>query len=485
MLIVSHQSISGKDIAKVNPDSITIVRLNFKDKTFSGINALDKIKRGGLYQFQIDGINQNLFKVSIQNVDTIIKSDIVFPTFDLMNVEVIGDILSKLSQITMSTGFIPNLVLGDLGGYKSNQEWINEIDVVFKNNDKAKGVINERIDLESYNLKRVLNRMRSCNLKIENLSIDVFKKILSYSVLDKEQSYYKQLSGDLTIDSIITKSVKMSDGLLNLSDSTVKRQLSYNEFMSQENIKKLINSDEKLKKANQLLIESFSETLALLDKSHKNIDASKVSGWLKTLVNAENHADTEYKSLPLQLNGDITSLKLSITPRDDASGLQSYQTEIHFPQRKEFYVGLGVSFYNAGFKNEAYSTSAVKVDSVNTNYSIIDEKGKRGEFGVSTLIHFGWRPFIRTDYDWFAVNLVTGPAFSLTNIIKPRLSIGGGFAFGRKQLLSLNLLYMMGYVDKKSEAYSLNGIFDAKPENITVSKMDGALGISIGCIYKF
>lgn len=44
---------------------------------------------------------------------------------------------------------------------------------------------------------------------------------------------------------------------------------------------------------------------------------------------------------------------------------------------------------------------------------------------------------------------------------------------------------MMGYVDKKSEAYSLNGIFDAKPENITVSKMDGALGISIGYIYKF
>ena len=146
-------------------------------------------------------------------------------------------------------------------------------------------------------------------------------------------------------------------------------------------------------------------------------------------------------------------------------------------------MGLGLSFYYACFANDVYSISSTVIDATTTQYRIVDEKNEKWELGIASLLHFGIKP--SKNCDWFALNLVTGSALSITNKIKPRIIIGGGISFGRKQLLSINALYLGGYVDKKSEVFSVEDFYTTKPEQVTVSKPDGAFGLSLGYIYRF
>src|SRR5690606_18606878 len=177
-----------------------------------------------------------------------------------------------------------------------------------------------------------------------------------------------------------------------------------------------------------------------------------------------------------------------ILPKKEEYDLQSYQTEISFPIRKKVFTGIGMSFYYAGFSNnESYSIQSMVSDNESMSYNIVDEKNAKGELGLTSLLHFGYRPF----YDWcdkgdrIAFNLVVGPALSLTNPIKPRIAVGGGIAIGRRNMLTINALCLAGYIEKKSEQHNVNTGITVKPENITVAKLDGSAAYSLGYIYKF
>jgi len=100
---------------------------------------------------------------------------------------------------------------------------------------------------------------------------------------------------------------------------------------------------------------------------------------------------------------------------------------------------------------------------------------------LSTLLHFGWK--LKNPYLGFHGSI--GPAFSISNKVKPRLAIGGGLSFGKKQMLTIDVLGLGGYVNRKSEGYSTKDSYSAEPGQIVVSKLNFGWGISIGYIYKF
>jgi hypothetical protein len=320
--------------------------------------------------------------------------------------------------------------------------------------------------------------------EIDSLSLTIQKKIFSYSVLNMTNPYDTSISGNISINAILIKAETLRRAIKNLEKETSKQQREYSEYISSEDIKIVLNKD--LKEANEVLIEAFIKVNSDLNKMYETISAEKVIAWLNILINKENNSGFSYTSLPMQLNGDQTSLSIKLIPQKEEYGLPSYATEINFPQKKAFFVGAGTSFYGAWFKDDVYSTKATIIDNTKTDYKIINEENKAGELGVIALIHFGYRPFYnKRNGDWFAVNLVTGPALSLTQKIKPRIAIGGGLAFGKKNMLSINLLYMGGYVEKKSNVFDTSETYSSSPENVTVSKMSGSTGVSFGYIYKF
>lgn len=326
---------------------------------------------------------------------------------------------------------------------------------------------------------------------IDNFYLSVNQKILSYMVLDLVES--EILADKVDLKFVIDKTQTFKSNLKTIAKEITTQEADYKKFVAKKEFQDIIKSNEEIKAADQVLNEAFFTASPAADTLTKAISQDKVMSLLNLLVVKKNAGinisaitkinGTTYMSLPMQLNGDESILKIAITPQKAEYGLQSYQTEIKFPQKKQFYVGLGMSFYGAPFKNDSYSVSATVIDSTRTDYKIVNEKNKKGELSITTLLHFGVRPFLKQD--WFSLNLVVGPALSLTEIIKPRIALGGGFCFGTKEMLSINFLALGGYVDRKSAVYDTDTAYNSKPENITVSKLSWVGGVSLGYIYNF
>jgi len=457
----------GKEVEKKNQgkqeikDSIKIIKLNFKTKRFTNtMNELEGLKQGDFYQLQIDSINMNLYKVVLDKKDTIIASKVTFPIFDLANLGGVGELLDKIK-----------IDISNLDGKRNTAENVKN-----------------RIDREKSNLLSKDSVISKEKNRIDRLSLLIQKKILSYFVLNNDSSYYRLLSNNLILNDLLLETGNVRKSIAELEEAIRTQRAEYLAYVSDDKVKKIINDDKNkdLKEDDKILQEAFTKTISNVDKLNESVSAEKVVSWLKELVFKENNSSFSYTSLPQQLLGNQVKLNIQIIPTKEESDLPRYQTDIQFPQKRQFYVGAGMSFYYAWFKNEVYSTKATVINDSTTNYQIVDEKNEKGELGLATLIHFGWRPFYTyRRLDVLAVNLVTGPALSLTNPVKPRIAIGGGLAFGRKNMLTLNMLYMGGYVDSKSNIFDTEINYSIKPEKITVSKLQGSFAVSMGYIYKF
>ncbi len=431
------------------------IELDFKNKEFANLDTLENLKEGELYQLKIKDINMNLYKVVIDKEDTVITSNVTFPTFDMMGLDGISGALGKLDKIVFSQ----------------------------LSPDKAHGVRNgesmeELIKANKTQLEVKLQKIRKYKSEMDDFTLLIQKNLLRYSVNDTSRNdHYSWLKTNLNFKEIIIKTDEIRAAIKNISEEIAKQASDYN-----ESIKDLTHTQEEGKN-HQLLLEAFAAASASADKLYERINAEKVISWLTSIIYKENNAERTYTSLPMQFTGDKSKLTITIKPQKEEYGLPEYSTELNFPIRKRFYAGIGMSFYCAGFKDERYGISATGIDSANTNYRIVDEENKKGEIGLTTLLHLGYRPFDKAD--WISGNIVIGPALSFTGNIRPRAALGGGISFGRKQMLSINVMAMSGYVDRRSKVYEMNQDYISKPEQITMSRLKTEVGFSVGYIYKF
>ncbi|MDW9380020.1 hypothetical protein [Chryseobacterium sp. JV558] len=502
-----------------------VLKFDFKTKKFEGMEHLEKLKKGELYQLQIDNINMNLYNVLINKKDSIVSSSVEFPTFDVIGLGAINEVLGSLNSITSSTinqslaGKIinTNLKLNDIDNkillnektsypfleklvFKKDsiESALNKYDLLFKKEqkilDNRKKIMNQ-IELSNNLLTQQTKELKT-HINIINDSIIAQLELAS---LVYKESIYDKLSVKESmletfqpqpVKKILSKTKEEKVIILNIQKNIQKIETDYNNFLIEnkkdENFVSLFDKDEDIKKNNKQLIDNINKiNKEVIDSAFAKINSVKIVKYLNSIIDLENNTERSYTSLPFQYNGDINKLSISIIPKKMEIG-PSYSTEVQFPNKKDFFVGGGMSFYYAWFKNEAYSVSATALDNEKTEYKIINEKNKNGELGLAAFIHFLWRPFYSSKKnDWLAFNLVTGPALSLTNTVKPRIAVGGGIAIGYKNMLTINGLYIGGFVDRKSEVYDTNTVYTSKPESVTVSKLSSAFAISLGYIYKF
>jgi hypothetical protein len=225
--------------------------------------------------------------------------------------------------------------------------------------------------------------------------------------------------------------------------------------------------------------ESYDKLLSTLTDALASISADRTFELLSAIVLIENNANNTYTSLPFQFIGDQAIVKISIVPRDEKYNLQSYYSQIVFPLEIKKYKVVGVSFYCTSLHDRAYST--IKTDPT-SDFSLLEENVSKAELGIAALFRYGekWNK-----KNCFGGHFTLGTGISISNKIKPRFLIGGGFSFGKKHMVAIDCGGIVGYVDRLSDAVDLFEPPPEKPENITVSRIGLGIFGSIGYMYQF
>lgn len=460
-----------------------IITLDFASKSFNeDFEALKTLKPGQLYQLKIININMNLFNVMIDKQDSTLVSDVPFPTLELIGLDGVSTIAANIIQATTSTT-------------EKISQWGFENE---KQRAPGKETAQERILLIQYNYLINLNSTLSQSKPVigiaDGLIVKINNQLLSYMVgVDTliRLSHYV-FDPNLTFDQAMVQATSLRKQIDSLKDIISSQQTAYNKFaeglLKSDETKKLITEDSLIKLNDQRLKEGYTKAIAELTAAADKISYVKISGFFASLIRLENNKNRTYLSMPMQLNGDINKLTLTISPKVADAGLQSYNATYEFP-RKSFYVGLGASFYYAKFRNDFYSIKETQTSDTTSHFNLIEENPERREIGFASLIHFGWklnRVCNRQTRGLFGIHGTLGPALSLSSKPQFRMAVGAGISLGRnRNMLTLDFLRMGGYVNRLSNAYSMNEDYSAKPEQVTVSKLDFQWSYSVGYIYKF
>ncbi len=511
-------------VINCSSQSRSTLTFDFQKKQWDHKTIPKKPKRGDLYQVKVKHVNQNLYSIHINSKDSTVSGVQEFPSFQMMSVDGLTAVISGLSSFTtnspVSTSskaaiskIIENKLDLELFSQKVMEKTSKEkgqMDSVSKRRSEIEDSVNvhyidsidrvinglysdlskdleilsdtQKVELNMFDKSMIMTtnliQLKDCNMEIEELNYRASLLCISHLVDNQGSDEYKLLKNDFSFEGVILMIELIRHKIKKFSEVINANQYDYTKFYEEN--KEIIEAKASLKENSKKLYEAFSKGLAAVDTLMKNINADRVKVVLEELLHFHNTAKMVYNSMEMQVNGDITSIELRIEPRDEKYRLQKYSTTYHFPLIKS-YSGIGISLYYSPFKEREISTKAVAVDTV-IKYDLVDEERKAGEVGIAALLHFGGK-FKCTDY--WGGHFTIGPAVALGSKIKPRFAVGGGLSYGKKQMITLNVLGVIGYVDKISKVYSLSERYETKPTNITVSRLDGTIGLSIGYIYKF
>lgn len=359
--------------------------------------------------------------------------------------------------------------------------------------------LDKRIEGEAENKK--------IRIKIENFKNEVKTKIdISKSVFEDINLFLS----NLTLQSLVymeslygNDSIPKMNKKLSTNEVLVKSASYRNRIETLINEIDAINTQFKILKNEHVLVFQKKDSLndeaskltsliveskAVLEKELEKINEAKMIEYLTKIIILENNSDRRYLSMPLQHNGDLSKLTILITPKNPDYG-QGYQTTYNFKAPK-FYVGIGAGFYYANsLRNDSYSSQEVKLTDTTSNFMIVNENEKRGEFGFTTLLHIGTKISNSSDNNLknlFGVHFSIGPAISLYSKPQVRLATGFGVSIGKeKNMVAIDVLGMTGYVERKSNVYNELSTYFSKPDQITVSRLSSSFALSVGYIYKF
>jgi len=462
---------------------VDTVRIDFETKR---VELPGSMKNGDLCYLKISNINLNLYKINIDSKDSSFTSNVSFPSFEMVGLDKLTTLLSNLTELTTLSQSLELLNI-DVSKFKALSDKYQkellisrsiELDVVKKlMADSGKENIINEINARTTELKKLGFVLEDRNLSIDSLKLIIQTSYLSY--FTNKNNIKNDIKNKISCSDILKKSEENRSKIKETIKYLEVKSTSYTGFYNKNKSK--IDNDPDLKKADKELKEAFSSSIESAFEVYESISSEKVVGFLKTLIYVENNSSTTFTSLPIRLKGDITTVNIKIEPQKEEFCLPKFHTELNLNLPDKIYIGTGISFYKSNLINDNYSVRAIVVDSLNTNYSIVEENLDEKEIGISTLLHFGWKTCIND----FGLHFSIGPALSISTTIKPRLAFGGGISYGKKQMLTFDILAMGGLTDRKSNAFSVDDIYSERPAQITVSKLSFGYALSFGYIYKF
>lgn len=443
------------------------IEIDFNKKTTQTVNVND-IKRGEYYQIKIKNINLNLFKVSLTSIDTVLSRPQQTPTFGDFNLDALLKVIAGISPLSTSiTQSLPSQALSQL--YEQlikNNNW--EI-----SDDSVNVSIKYRMEQESIALVQEKEPVEQLVVRIDNLKLEVYKlRLNSFKLANPSNTF--------NFDQALTDIEKIRKAILDLKTNITTKKTAYEAFSTTN--KAAIAANTVLIANDKSIKETYDKFLSTLSDVLTSISADKANELLSTIVFIENNATNLYTSLPIQFTGEQAKVQISIVPRDEKYNLQSYYSQIMFPEKIKNYSVVGISFYTSSLYDKAYSTIKTTINDSTSNFNFREENVSKAELGIATLLRYGAKWNEKND---LGGHLSIGAGLSISNRIKPRFLFGGGLSLGEKHMLAIDCGGIAGYVDRLSSAIELSNTYSEKPENITVSKLGIGAFVSIGYIYQF
>lgn len=422
---------------------------------------LPHLKAGDFFTVQIEGINSNLYDISLNSKDTSLSKPAEFPTFKSISLE---DVTALLTNIVPSTEALNASIKNEKSGL---EKFIQEPD---KLNATA----------ELFNLYE--NSLIESNDKIKVLEKEV------NSIFNEVNLFATATSRGLICNS---KTPTLCDFLERIQDIKAKLdsqkstlQSSNQAFQSSTSIldfSEVIQSSTLLKKSQTELEETYKKLIANIEKLNTEINGENYKTSVNALSNYElKSIPVAYQSLPMQMVKEQKEIKISIKPKDKNSGLPSWESTYFIPGPTNQYAGTGASFYFSGLRNENFSTIKTINVSGDTTLRLVEEDREIGEIGSAVIFRLGKLSEKRV----VGYHVSVGPGISLSDKPKPRLLFGGGLSIGKTHGFSIETGGIAGFVNKKSNVYELEQDY-LEIENPTVTKLALNIFLSVGYIYRF
>ena len=471
--------------------------LDFQTKKIQGMEKVEKLKPGDLFQVKVKNINLNLYKVTVNREDSITaKSDFKADLFTNFNIESLATLAGSFSPVGSVAGVVPFIMpqFPELFA-----EVIEEEKSLFKNfgvaspesmpDPNSKKIFEKDMNIEIATkimneaqnaFKILLNDLSRLKQEYHALDVKYTEPLTRFSVsLDNEMidvdlknlpDYSRMIS---EYNALYDKRIELMEKNTNIFINYSSGISEYLALLDDKNYKNLKETHEKLLKYH----EEYTKKLAEIEGKFSSTSYNLI---LNEWITNTNNASNEFTSLPFQYTDQINKLDINVLPRNEDSGLQIYNNIYSFPskERKDFW-GVSSGFYVSGLRDEGYSSQA-SVIVADTVFNIVREDPGAVELGVSAMIRYG-RHFNGTEN--FGWQLGFGPALSLTNKLRPRLQIGGGLYAGKSQKVLLDAGLVVGSVDRLSKVFTTEDSYAERPTDMMVSKTTTGLYFSVSYLF--
>lgn len=439
----------------------------------------EKISVGEYYRLQIDNINLNMFKVSVNAIDTVLSKKQETPAFGNLKL----DDLAKIgSNIISSSGLIANS--SEFQTYEAESAKGNNIlreDEKLKNLKLLKNdLILERMAAEVRNQTPIQSTLSIIKNHIEELKL----KIFSHRLGAENQPYKIDYNFDAGVNEKFDFKQSYIALVAQVGSAKQALKVANGDLDAYQNFYKInkdkIDKNADYKEKDLLIKEVYSKQISALSEVVTTFTADNIIAIFSPLVSLDQNSCAVYRSLPFYYGGEQAKVRISITPRDESKLSQKYTSTIVFPGVIRTYVTAGISFYAATLYDESYIVNPLNEGGVK-KFQIEREDPNKMEIGAAMLLK-GGRKFGCKDFIGWHGQL--GVGMSIASKTKPRVLFGGGLTFGRKHMLTLDVGGIVGYSDRVNES-ALKSTYDEVPTNVIYSKLKVGFFGGLGYIYQF
>lgn len=424
------------------------------------------ISVGEQYVVEIQNINLNLYKVSINSKDSVFSKALETPTFGNLSLDALNSAVAAIGSF--GTSFVQEIKTLEL---ESGQNKI--MFGGFPPMPSVSDEIMKKLKKEQAYIDQSTGELKKISESIDEFKLSVYKTRLSaYRISGAKEEF--------DFDMALKKLDDLREELDSIDQVVLKRKGEFEKYIEAK--KAEINTSEELKKARDSITKAFGAFVSATKEGKAILSADNANTLLSSIVFLENNRGMRYRSMPIQFKGEQAQLTVKITPREEKFLLQSYETTYEFPARKNTYVKLGLSFYFSNLHDEAYSVVGTPVNDSTNTYQVLPENYSTNEIGIVSFIRFGWKI---ESADWFGGHFAFGPGMSISNNVKPRILYGGGITLGKKHMCAIDFGAATGYVDRLSAQLQVGTDLPEKPSTVTVTRLDTQLFVALGYVFMF
>jgi flagellar motility protein MotE (MotC chaperone) len=456
------------------------------------LSCLESLEKGEYYRVRISHLNLNLYKVSVNGKDSSTATAVNFPTFGDFGLDAIstlvGGVGSVVSKVTTyadkGVASVDELMQSNTPGgadqinAKRRAMGLYSDVAAFVPTDPKMHDIQKRLNAFSRDIGASTETLIQLKTTIDSLQLAVQLRMLELKRVSAPPS------GGIDYKNALDRVLVLRNRLQKEQKEIANAQKTYQAMLDEEGVMKLIESDKDTKALNDRIAAGFGKLQGTITEAIASMDASKSATMLEGLQVLEANAGHIYVSAPIQYNGGDAQVDIVIAPLKGEYNLQSYNTSFKFPLKDPSYVGVSAGFYGCSLYNDAFSTSSrtlISGGDTSQVYDLVNEESVRKEVGADLLFTYGRKC---KDGGSFGYHAVIGPGVSLAETVRPRLLVGGGVSLGKEHMLMLNVGAIVGFVDRRSNAYPTDGPYSGEPSNPTVARLDGSLFFSVGYLFK-